>query len=96
MKHGKTEKISDLLPGILSSNGLGRHLNEIRLLECWSVVLGKQVTQYTTHLEIKERVLYAKISSSALRHELFLNRRKLIENLNKEVGTTVITDIRLS
>jgi hypothetical protein len=48
-----------------------------RLIDAWSVVLGQNIVQYTTELFIKNKVLYVGLSSSVLRHDLFLSREEI-------------------
>ena len=59
----------------------------------WSQVLGSAVQAYTKELYIHNQVLYVKVTSSVLRHELFMNRKSLVHRLNTHVKAQVITDI---
>jgi hypothetical protein len=51
------------------------------------------IARETTHLYIKNRILYVKLNSPALRQELGYARAKLIKLLNKAAGSEVIGDI---
>jgi len=57
------------------------------------LILGSNIMKYTTALNIRNRVLYVNLSSSVLRHDLFLSREQIKNSLNKQVGAEVIVDI---
>lgn len=93
MRKKNTELLSDVIRQVLKEQKLDRPLNEKRLIDAWSVVLGQNIVQYTTELFIKNKVLYVGLSSSVLRHDLFLSREEIRKSLNKHVGVDVIVDI---
>lgn len=94
MRKQKTEILGDVIRQVLQENHLDEHLYEIRLIDSWKTVLGTYISNYTESLYIRDKILYARISSAALRHELFLSKQVLLCNLNKAAGAQVINDIR--
>jgi predicted nucleic acid-binding Zn ribbon protein len=93
MRKNNTELLSDVIRQVLKSQKLDIHLYEKMLIEAWPVVLGENIVKYTTDLVIKKRVLYVSLSSSVLRHDLFLSKEQIMQSLNKQVGTEVVVDI---
>lgn len=95
MKRNKAQNISDLVLQFLRLSGLETPLNEHRLIQAWSDVLGPQMSKYTDveHLYIKNQKLYVHVTSAALRQELSMARSMLVKTLNKRVGSQVIVDI---
>ena len=93
MRKKNTELLSDVIRQVLKEQHLDKPLNEKRLIDAWPLVLGLNIMQYTSELSIKNRVLYVKLSSSVLRHDLFLSREEIKTSLNKHVGSEVIVDI---
>ncbi|MDR1678423.1 MAG: DUF721 domain-containing protein [Prevotellaceae bacterium] len=96
MRRSQTLPIGELLRDVLKAQRLDTKLNETRLLAVLPEVLGSGLSKYIEDKSIKNRVLYLKIISPALRNELLSFRQKLIDNLNQKVGETVITDIRFN
>ena len=94
-KHNKAQNISDLVLQFLRLSGLETPLNEHRLIQAWSDVLGPQMSKYTDveHLYIKNQKLYVHVTSAALRQELSMARSTLVKTLNNRVGSQVIVDI---
>ena len=93
MRKKNTELLSDVIRQVLKQQHLDRPLYEKRLIDAWPIVLGNNIMQYTTTLSIRNRILYVSLSSSVLRHDLFLSREEIKTSLNKHVGTEVIIDI---
>lgn len=93
MKRGETKSIADLVRAMCREEGLETPLNEYRLVQAWSQVLGSAVQSYTKNLQIHNQVLYVTVTSSVLRQELLMNRKSLVRKLNEYVKAQVITDI---
>ena len=89
------KSISELVKATCREEGLETPLNEYRLVNGWSQVLGPTVKFYTKELYIRNQVLYVQVTSSVLRQELMMNRKTLVHRLNEHVGSQVITDIVL-
>jgi predicted nucleic acid-binding Zn ribbon protein len=79
----------------LRENGLETPLLQTRLVDAWEQVAGDVVARYTEEKFIRNQTLFVKISSPALRSDLLMMREILVDRLNKEVGTRVISDIRI-
>ena len=95
MKRGTLKGISEIVRETCRHEGIETPLNEYRLIQAWSKVLGSGVQSYTKELFIKNQVLYVVVTSAVLRQELMMNRRSLVQRLNGEVGAQVITNIIL-
>jgi hypothetical protein len=95
MKRGETKSIAELVKVMCREEGLETPLNEYRLVQAWSQVLGPAVRSYTKELFIRNQILYVKVTSSVLRQELLMNRKSLVHRLNTYVKAQVITDIVL-
>ncbi len=93
MKRGETKSIAELVRAMCREEGLETPLNEYRLIKAWGEVLGGAVSFYTKDIYIHNQVLYVTLTSSVLRHELFMNRKELVRKLNEYVRAVVITDI---
>lgn len=93
MRKKNTEKIDDILGQVLRQNNLNEKLFETRVLNSWETVLGKTINSYTTKKYFKSGTLYVSISSSILRHELFLEREKIKNALNKQVNSEIVKNI---
>lgn len=93
MRKKNTEMLSDVIRQVLGELHLDKPLNEKRLIDAWPIVLGQNIMNYTSDLSIRNRVLYVSLTSSVLRHDLFLSREDIKKSLNNQVGVEVILDI---
>lgn len=87
------ESVGTLVMRLLRNEGLETPLNERRLVNSWTQVLGPDIAAYTKSVHIRNQVLYVELASSVLRQELLSGKRRLIQCLNDSVGAQVITDI---
>jgi predicted nucleic acid-binding Zn ribbon protein len=85
--------LKDALEAFLQKHNLEGKLNETRVITAWEEVAGKLIARHTLQLNIRDRVLFVKVDSAALREELTYQRSKLITKLNKAAGVGVIDDI---
>lgn len=87
--------IADVLNRCLRQDGLETPLNQMRLVNSWEKVVGHAVGRYTAGKYIRNRVLWVKITSPALRSDLSMMRTQLVRRLNNEVGANIIEDVRI-
>ena len=93
MRKRNTELLKDVIAQVLKQNKLDRPLNEKHIIHAWPAVHGHNINQYTSALEIRQRILYVTLTSSVLRHDLFLSKDQIMASLNKHVGADVIKNI---
>ena len=96
MKKSNEILLKDALAAFLKENNLESKLQETRVINAWEEVVGKLIARHTDQLQIKDRVLYVKVDSAALREELSYQRSKLVKDLNKAADVEAIEDIRLT
>jgi predicted nucleic acid-binding Zn ribbon protein len=95
MRKQQSQPLGEIIRQILHEQKLEQPLNELHIIEAWTEVLGKTTMDYTTELSIKNKTLFAHISSPALRHELFIARAEIKTALNQHVGNEVIKEVIL-
>jgi len=89
----ESHSIRSIIQKISYNKPLSRGLGKVFLNKVWSNVIGKNVSQYTENIYIKDNTLFLKINSSVLKQELSYGKDKIIENFNKEVGSNEIKKI---
>jgi Protein of unknown function (DUF721). len=97
MKRKNTQTLGEALRAFFEENSeLYDKILEEKAKNSWSEVLGPMAMKYTTNLYIKNGTMYVQLSSSVLRNELSLSKEKLIESMNKHVGSEVIKKLVLT
>ena len=93
MKRKKAEPVGDVVMSLLRQQGLEAPLNEYRLVQAWTDVMGPAIERYTRNVYIRNQTLFVQLSSAVLRQELSMQKANLIQRLNLHVRAQVITDI---
>ena len=96
VKRSNDRSLGDAIKEFLQAYRLEDKLNETRLIAAWEKVLGKLVANHTTSLYIRNKILFVKLDSAALRNELTYAKEKIVKALNKEVNAEVIEDVVLN
>ncbi len=67
--------------------------NETYLVAFWEQMMGKSIASRTNRLYVREGTLYIEIESAPLRGELAGAKQKLVQLINKDMGSDVIDDV---
>lgn len=93
MKKNEAMNVGDIIRKYLREEGLETPLNEYRLIQSWPMVVGSEMSAYTSNLFIKKQSLFVHVSSPVVRQELMMRREYLVKVLNEQVGALVIINI---
>ena len=91
----EVKSVADVLQQLLREEGLETPLQQKRLIDSWETVTGRIVARYTTEKFIQNQTLYVKIVNPALRQDLAMMRQQLVKRLNEQVGSLIISDIKV-
>ena len=69
--------LTEAIVGFLRETGLEQQVLEVQMEEIWPSVMGETVAKLTRSVEVKNGMLYVKVSSAALKTQLFENRFEL-------------------
>lgn len=90
MRRTKTETVGSLLNDFFSRPYVAAKVAEGKLPQVWAQVVGGHVAQLTESIKLENHVLYVRITSSVVRHEIFLRRNAIAEEINKQLGIRLI------
>ena len=65
-------------------------------MDTWDEVVGEFVANYTESMYIRNQTLYVHLTNPAMRADLSMMRREIVNKLNAHVGTQVIADVRFN
>ena len=89
----QANSIKSIIQKVTSNKFFGDGLRKVFIKKIWLTVMGKNVSQYTENIYIKNNTLFLKINSSALKQELSYGKDKIIDNFNNEIGSDEIKKI---
>ena len=72
------------------------YLDEVNVVNSWPKVVGPFIASHTIDLSIKNKVLFVRVDSDALRNELSYSKSLLMKNLNEMVGKEMVHEIVLN
>lgn len=95
MQKSNEQSIREAIDLMLKTYGLDGRMKEIRLIDSWEKVMGKPVARHTREIFIRERRLFVRLDSAALREELSYGREKILKMLNEEAGEQILDEVVL-
>ena len=95
MRRSKGQPIGEVIKELLKNYDITSKFNEAHVITSWDKLMGPSVTKYTVKIEVEKRILFVKLSNSALKQELSYAREKIKKMLNDEVGEEVLLDVRI-
>lgn len=93
MRRTKEMLIGDVLEEFFSRPYIAAKVAEGRLPDTWREVVGERVAALTSQLRLENHILYAHISSSVVRSELFYRREALAEEINRVSGVRLVNAV---
>lgn len=94
MKRSDPKQIASIIDEAMARAGLTDTLNEQRAAASWIDVVGPAINRYTSRRYVDKGVMHVYMTSAPLKNELSFNREKLINAINRAVGTDVVKEIQ--
>ncbi len=85
--------MGDILEEFFSRPYIAARIAESKIPETWRIIVGDAIANMTSDLRIEKHILYAKIESSTIRHELFLQREALKEEINRVSKIRIVNSV---
>ena len=96
MEYFNVQKLGDLIKEFIQMHKGPDYLDEMKIINSWKSVVGPFIASHTIDLAIRNKVLFVRVDSDALRMELSFSKSVLKDNLNGLVGREIITEIVLN
>jgi hypothetical protein len=94
-RHQEHQSMEEVLKSFVSNNNLQKGLDKVAVRDVWEKIMGPAITKYTRNIKLERETVYVELTSSVLREELSYGRQKIIDNLNNELGKTLIKKLVL-
>lgn len=94
MERKDIESVGDVMRHFVEKARMEERLEERQAVELWPALVGVELSRKSPRPEVRNGVMYVRISHAPLRHELFLKRSLLCRLLNEMLDQPVIKEIR--
>ncbi len=85
--------LGDLIKLIYSKCDLTDKVNEMDVIKAYKSIAGNLISKLTCDIKFKDKTLYLKISSAALKNELSYKKTDLILRINTELNHDTVNNI---
>ncbi len=87
--------LEQAIKSLIKDLGIETQLLENQVLNIWSIVVGKRISEISKAEKVENKILFIKVLNSSWRNELLYHKRNIIDKLNKKIGKKVVDDIKL-
>lgn len=96
MVYFDVQPLGDLIKEFYELHKGSDYIYEMKVISLWGKVVGPFIASHTIDLSFKNHMLFVRVDSDVLRNELSYSKSLLIQNLNEEVGKSIVEEIVLS
>lgn len=94
-RENESNPIKDLMQSFIKENNLSKGMQKIKIEEAWNAIMGQGVSSYTESVQLQQKTLIIRLTSSVLREELSYGKDKIIKMINEEMGEEVVSKLML-
>lgn len=95
MKRNSTRRVGDLLPAVLKGLGLEGKLEERKLREQWTRIVGEAIGQRSRPTTVRGVTLIIEVENNVWMNEIQFHRGEIIRKIHEGFPMLKIEDIRL-
>ncbi|MCF2487049.1 DUF721 domain-containing protein [Dyadobacter sp. CY347] len=85
--------LKDAIDQMLDKYRLRNRFDQSYVVAHWEKIMGSAIATRTKTVYIKEKTLFLQIESAPLRDELFRAKAKIIELINREMGSELLEEV---
>ncbi len=82
----KATPLKDAIDLFFKTYKLDKRLVETSIPLIWKNIMGEMISSRTLKIFVKNHELFIRLSSAPLKNELMMNKSKIIDRMNEEVG----------
>ena len=87
------KKISSVISDIINQDQLVGGINNIKVINSWKKIAGKNILSYVTKINFINGNLYVKLKSAPLRNELNFNKERFLNQINEDLKNKIVKKI---
>lgn len=95
MKESDSNTISNILPGLIKQKGWKVQLEQYEIFRRWNELVDEEIAGCSRPLKIERDILWLEVDNSAWLQQLQYQKHWLLEELNKFLTLSRLSDMRL-
>lgn len=96
MQRHTPQSVGDVLRDLLEETSLQNRMDELKAANLWAKIAGRDLAAETSRPSVNQGVMQIGVPNASLRNELHMNRSRLREIINSNIGKEVIKEIRFT
>tara|TARA_B100000965_G_C19480252_1_gene708177 strand:- start:74 stop:349 length:276 start_codon:yes stop_codon:yes gene_type:complete len=88
------EQLKTTLKKAINEAGIKKAIDQEEAVLLWGDVVGKNISKVTAATKVDKGTLIVKTDSATWRQELHMQKKEIINKINKKIGSIAIKDIR--
>ena len=88
------QQLKKVLQKAISESGFKKDLDQEDEVSIWGEVVGKNISKVTKAKGVDKGTLVIKTESATWRQELHMQKKEIINKINKKIGSIAIKEIR--
>ncbi len=93
MKKRTPQKLGDILRSVLGKRGYLEPCFEAEIIQRWTELVGERIAAVTECTEMRDDVLYVRVSAASWRQELSFLKKEIMERIKEKTRCNTIRDI---
>lgn len=93
-RKSETSSVKEAIDAMLDSYKIRGKFDENKLINSWETMMGKPIARRTEKMFLKEKVLFVKLNSAPLRHELTISKSKILEIIHRNFEASLVSDVK--
>lgn len=86
--------ISEAIKMFMKEYGMEERVLQSVAIDTWDKQMGAYLSKYTEKIYVKNRIMYVKLNSPALKKELSFGKNKIVTHINEDMGEEFIQDLK--
>ena len=88
------EQLKKVLEKAINESGFKKAINQEEAVSIWGEIVGKNISAVTKATGVDKGTLIIKTESATWRQELHMQKKEIIDKINKKIGSIAIKEIR--
>jgi predicted nucleic acid-binding Zn ribbon protein len=93
MRKANDKSLKEAIEQMLNVYKIKRRFDETAIVSAWPDLVGKSVANRTKELFIRDKKLFLRIESSVIKNELVMMRNQILQKINDDAKTELVTEI---